>query len=667
MRLPLPTVCKAFWGCLIALTLVSNISAAEGTKPKVYWFVPDGLRAEDEQFTIYKWAQSGELPNLQRLLREGSYGYSWPVFPGHTPTNFATLMTGTTPDIHGIADGAMRMVGYPLNTVARGGFSSLAKLVRPIWLDAEQSKYLVSLLSVPGSTPPQLVKGNTINGRWGGWGPDFPAINFHTRNDRSLMLEIGQNRRLFTFGSDLTRFLSASSPKNWSLKIPTSYSPPRELTLTNWGETIYALLYDSTDDHQENYDHVLFSKDRKHVLADVKLGAWSTWLPVTLQWKLGEPVPVSTELKLKVLRLGKRDQFRIRFLYNNLHQYSTSPPEVADAMNKALGPMVDFVDNYPPQLIYFPEDKNTFLEEARFSLEWHRKAVPFLMRSLKSDFVIHSIYTPNQMLTSRWWMPYLDKNSPKYHDVSEEARAQLWREMKEMYKGIDAILGEILKSADDNTYIFFSSDHGALPLYKEVRLNNLFAAKGWLKYRFDAKSAEFRVDWNKTRVIFLQMDNIYINSRGLGGIYQREHGAAYEKLRDEVVQELKNLKNEKTGEKVLAQSWKWEDAKLVNLPQDRVGDLIVANSAGYNWVEDISKDGIVLHDTLKGGYKQAVLPKNNKAMLTPFVAWGPGIKAGHQMREPINHVDQYRTIMHVLGIPAPKHATGKVLEDILRK
>ena len=102
------------------------------SKIKLYWFIPDGLRAEDEIFKIFEWANSDELPNIHQMMLKGSYGYSRPVFPSHTPTNFATLMTGEYPDVHGVADGAMRHLGFPLSTVFKGGFSSSAKLMPSI-------------------------------------------------------------------------------------------------------------------------------------------------------------------------------------------------------------------------------------------------------------------------------------------------------------------------------------------------------------------------------------------------------------------------------------------------------------------------------------------------------------------------------------------------------
>lgn len=647
---------------------------------KLYWFIPDGLRAEPVTFRIYEWAREGKLPNIKRLMDEGSYGYSIPVFPGHTPTNFATLMTGTTPDVHGIADGPMRIEGYPLQMVSKGGFSSQAKKVPPMWYTLEESQFAVSLLSIPGSTPPELNNGITIKGRWGGWGIEFPAINFHSEGDTALQVETGLNRRVFNFGSELTKFLKTEAPSNWSLKVQ-SFSPAREVNLLNWKAPLYALIYDSTDDGAENYDRILFSKDKKQVFADLKEGDWGDWLPVTLNWELkndyniytpkkmewerdASSVNIDTEMRIKIIKLGKKDYFRIRFLYNHLNEFLVKPNFLYADIRGKTGPAVDFVDNYPPQLIYLKEDKKTFLEEAAFSLDWHNKMAAHMMKNFSSDVIVQSIYTPNQMLTSRWWMPYLDPKSPKYNEISEQERSLLWDEVLKMYQGIDDIVGTVLQNSDENTYIAFSSDHGAIPLYKEVRLNNLFAKKGWLKYRYNKRTGEYEIDWARTKVVFLQMDNIYIHPEGLEKVYHRASGPEYESLRNQVMAELEKLQDA-NGVKPLAQVLKREQSSVLFLPPDRTGDLIIANAAHYNWVEDITDDLVVFKESLKGGYKQSVLPSSEKGMWTPFIIRGPGVKKGYELARPINHVDQYSTLLHLLKVKMPAHNKGNVLSEIL--
>ena len=130
--------------------------------------------------------------------------------------------------------------------------------------------------------PPELKRGITIRGRWGGWGVDFPALIFQSM-DKKFMLEQGLDHRAFGFGAELTTFGTAGDPKDWKLPFPRSFSPVREIKLSAWGSTVYGLIYDSSDDKTENYDRVIFSKDKEHSLLDLKEGERGPWIKAELQ------------------------------------------------------------------------------------------------------------------------------------------------------------------------------------------------------------------------------------------------------------------------------------------------------------------------------------------------------------------------------------------------
>lgn len=326
--------------------------------------------------------------------------------------------------------------------------------------------------------------------------------------------------------------------------------------------------------------------------------------------------------------------------------------------------MVDFVDNFPPQLIYFAEDKDTFIKEAQLSLDWHKNAAAFILEKYNPDVFIGDTYTPNQMLTSRWWMGYIDPSSRRYNDVTKEKREVLWGEILDTYKRLDAIIGKLLEKADNNTYVLLSSDHGAVPLNRWVRLNNLFARKGLLKFTINEKTGEPIIDWKNSQVIYLKMDNIYIHPDGLDGEWHRASGPAYEKLRNQVINMLYDLKDE-NGVKPVAKIVRWEDVEnFWDLPKDRVGDLIIANVAGFGWNEEVTANKAVFTTPLKTGYKQAILPDDTKGMWTPFIIMGPGVKKNYQLKAPIKMVDQYPTIMHLMGMKIPDFVEGKQLKEI---
>lgn len=646
---------------------LSLIPSSSKNSLKLYWFIPDGVRAEPNLFNIYQWAKEGKLPNIKKLMDRGAYGYSYPNFPSHTPTNFATLLTGTYPEIHGVDDGPMHILGKPLDKVAIGGFRSVARKISAIWKTLEESGLKVVLLSIPGSTPPDLNKGVVLRGRWGGWGADFHAINFETKGNLAQRILQGRAVKLFFFGPPLTQYIDSQTPTGWK-SPPKSYSRAYEVDLSGWGTTVFAYIYDSSNDKRVNHDRVIFSLDKKNYFANLKAGEWSDWQPITLQWKVENlATSINTSFKATVIKLDKDKFFRIRLYYDNLNKTVAFPSEASDQIKERTGPMVDFADNFPAQLIYYKEDKKTFMQEADMSFEWHKNAVKNLVDKFKPEVIIQDIYTPNQMLTSRWWMGYIDSNSTQYNTVSSEERKKLWGEVREMYKKLDNIVGEILKVADSNTYIVFSSDHGAVPLNTSVKLNNLFAKNGWLNFQIDPQTGEPIIDWANSKVIYLKMAHIYINPNGLAGDYIRDKGAEYEQLRNEVRQALKDLVDE-NGNKPVTEIVNWENAKeFMQLDPDRIGDLVIANAPGYGWDEEMSVDLKIFSKPMVTGYKQAIKAQAVPGMWTPFIIAGPGIKKNLFLgNKPFSLIDQYPTIMKALKIKSPNFVQGKSL-DIFTK
>ena len=174
------------------------------------------------------------------------------------------------------------------------------------------------------------------------------------------------------------------------------------------------------------------------------------------------------------------------------------------------------------------------------SLEWHKNAARFIIDEYKPDVFIQDTYTPNQMLESRWWMRYIDPQSPDY---SKDKSTDAMGDVLKMYQGLDAIIGEALKHDDGNTIFVLSSDHGIILQRRVMALNNLFASKRWLKYSINPETGETKIDWNNTQVIYLQTNNIYINPNGLAGPYKRASGKAYEQLRSEVIESLVSLQD----------------------------------------------------------------------------------------------------------------------------
>ena len=64
---------------VMIVALVIMVTPKETTAKKLYWFIPDGMRADPGLFNIFKWAQEGKLPNIKKMMDNGSYGFCIPV------------------------------------------------------------------------------------------------------------------------------------------------------------------------------------------------------------------------------------------------------------------------------------------------------------------------------------------------------------------------------------------------------------------------------------------------------------------------------------------------------------------------------------------------------------------------------------------------------------
>ncbi len=642
----------------------ANVTQKTLQKPvKLYWLTADGLKADKDLFNMYKWAEEGKLPNIKKLLDRGTHGYSIPHFPTLTSNNIASLHTGATAKVHGIVEGAIRTSGHPLEQPVINGFSSTSKNVAPSWAILEKAGKRTVVLSVPGSTPPELTEGVTIRGRWGNWGHDAPAVIFEPLSNYQMRKETIEDFYFNTLDKNLTRFVATSEPQGW-LNPSESFSPAIQSSFEAHGGSLHAYIADSSNDGEINYDSVKISADKKLVLADLKEGEWSQWFPVSLSY---EGQSVSSEAKVRVIKIWPDGRFRIRVLYNAVNSYMTQPMSVARELTQNVGPMVDFLDNclclgMAPQLIVEPEDKQVALEEARMSWDWHKKAVGYIFKNWKPDVLIEDFYTPNQMLVSKWWYGDVDPKRKGYDPLKAQ---ESWKDLLEMYQGVDAIIGQAIENADENTLFVLSAQHGTAPLYRNTRLNNLFARKGWLKFKVDEKTKKATIDWKNTKVVYLKMAHVYINPNGLGGDYKRASGSNYETLRKEVMAELEGLKDS-NGISPVSRIVKWENAEdLLDLPKDRVGDLVLETTTGYRLWEEMTNDRIIFTSPRATGYKEGVNPMDPN-ILTPFIIAGPGVKKGVRLAQPIRHIDQLPTILHLMNVDAPDYIEGHVIEEVVQ-
>ena len=229
------------------------------------------------------------------------------------------------------------------------------------------------------------------------------------------------------------------------------------------------------------------------------------------------------------------------------------------------------------------------------------------------------------------------------------------------FRKLDTYIEKLVELVGPEAQVFMASDHGFTASTEVVRINAFLAEKGYVTWKEtdDSPAAKRReastfayLDWEKTLAYCRTPSSNGITIRvaqnpGDPGIKPEE----YETFREKLIEDLKSLKDENTGEPILRAIHKRED---------------VFPGGAMNEAPDLT---LVLRDY---GF---VSIKNTQPVVEPrevpsgthhpdgiFLAGGYGIKSGMK-GERQNIVDVPATLIYSLGLPIPEDLEGKVAEN----
>jgi predicted AlkP superfamily phosphohydrolase/phosphomutase len=109
---------------------------------------------------IQKWSKAGSLPNIRGLVERGSFGILRSTMPAHSPTAWATFMTGLNPGKHGVFDFVRRDdTSYHLRLLHSNHIKGTS-----LWRLLSQQGCRVGVMNVPMTYPPEEVNGFLVSG-----------------------------------------------------------------------------------------------------------------------------------------------------------------------------------------------------------------------------------------------------------------------------------------------------------------------------------------------------------------------------------------------------------------------------------------------------------------------------------------------------------------------
>jgi len=331
------------------------------------------------------------------------------------------------------------------------------------------------------------------------------------------------------------------------------------------------------------------------------------------------------------------------FLTPSTESQYTYPPELKSEVERVA-------DGYMLDVEHFrTEDKGELLEEIYNMTEKRHKVAKHLMETKEWDFFMMVEMGPDRIHHGMW--KFFDKAHRKYQPSKYE------NAIRDYYKYLDKIAGDLISTAGSNTTVMVVSDHGAKRMDGGICINEWLIKEGYLtleEYPDELTPfRELKVDWNNTiawgeggyyaRVL------LNVKGREPKGVISPDD---YEKVRDELRLKLEVLGDE-NGKPIGTRVFKPEDIYPVRngIPPDLLvyfGDLYwrSVGSVGTRCVHTFENDT---------GPDDA-----NHAQHGIFIMRKPDCKKTGEIAD--THImDCAPTILNLLGVPVPDDMEGKII------
>jgi predicted AlkP superfamily phosphohydrolase/phosphomutase len=603
----------------------------------------------------------GLLPNLKKLVDGGVLADNCLVpYPTITPPNWTTLATGAHIGTHQVPDFWKPTPGKPNESQFwPPAFSSnnIKAGVDTIWDAADRAGLKCVVLNWPGSWPTKMKNGIMVGGNGllamdqnDGWksareslcGAHLITTGMYPRAIRVKLQEAEDWENADELGEDP---LEAAAKLNY----PNAEDPVAPAT---W----YVLVRKGDGDA---YETVTLSptKDLKDAFCTLKVGQWSKKLSTTMKLADGTEKVVTFGCKLLELSDDAED---LRFYISALGNFSKRcfPAGIDEKIESEEGLLIPFCGLQETELgsnwITWEDYAETsgkhgrWVADAAYSLLKDGDWDLFCMHSHPHDFSYHVL------------MAGMD---PMNNPDDEVKRARANAAHQKIYEDQDKCLGRILEAIPEGTLIVVVSDHGAVadgPTFDPyVPLQaigaTVVAPRRELtpEEKMAAKYGQIprEIDFAKSKALATGSCYIFIQLQGrdINGVVPPED---YEKLQRQIIDALYAYVDPETGRRPVALALTKNDARLLGLYGDNVGDVVYAT---YPWF---------------GSQHGGILPTAVWSLGSLRGLWafnGPNIRKGVRLTRTVHLEDIVPTICYAADLPVPATVDGAVVFQIFEE
>jgi len=590
---------------------------------------------------LRKYIDEGLMPAHKALIDGGVFARNCMVpYPTITPPNWTTIVTGAWPGTHGITCFHVHRPGDPLNEV-QPAFDSRENQAEFLWEAIGRIGKRSIVLNYPTSWPPRGPE-TLIQVAGAGLAPNewrrYEGVKgmWDVRNDlcgSQLFSTEEYPRATLVQPRPAHGWQNAPEGPGLEVELPLGF---RQALVPVKAATWWGLLVKVDG----RYARLILApeKDAGQAICELAVGQWSDKLSRQFVTANGER---EGAFKLKLLELSPDGRSLKLFLspicaLDGYHQ----PPEIASELAQ-LPPLplpdfgieeldLDWIDDHTWAEIM--TEAHHFLAQAASHLlatnPWHL----FCMHLHCPDWAYHAMATPLDPVTQ-----------------PDAAVRQRFENLEgEFYRAQDDMLAAIMQCANDDTLVVLVSDHGAKATGHHMPINEVLHHAGLLAFA-QVPEVPAPVDWSKTKAVVQRSCYIYVNLKGRDpqGIVEPHE---YDEVCDRIIQALYDYTDPDTGKKPIAFALRREDARVLGLYGEMIGDIV------FGYRHDYAGQHGPLLPTAKWGLG---------SLEGLLIMKGPGIRQGEVLERTVWLTDVVPTICHLTEWPIPAQTEGAIIYQAL--
>lgn len=457
--------------------------------PKVLIIGIDGF----DPVLLRQAMDEGRAPNCARLRDSGAFLPLATANPAQSPVSWACLATGRNPGHHGLFDFIARnpKTYLPrlaiLDANAHNLLGKRSEMFRPVmhgtpfWELTSKNGIPTSVIKWPVNFPPKALRGNALAGLGV---PDVrTTLGRYTLFTASPETFDDPKGDVVPLSKNGTKYEAAFlGPKRSKIPLMIDVHSGGEITVT---------IHNTP--------------------TSLRVGRWSPWVKLAFPHALGRRIAAQVRLYLASIE--------------PLRLYATSPH--VDPAKPAFP--IAYPDSYAQELQHaigpyhtlgLPEETNGVIDETLpfdgfvqliRDIQHEREMMLTDALSKFRDGVLAFVFDTIDRTQHIFWMAR-DEGHPLY----TEAVSQYASVIREFYERMDAIIGKVLDSIDEDTTLIIVSDHGFSTFRRAVHVNSWLREQGYLtlKSENEGKPLFQNVDWAHTKAYALGFSSIYLNQAG---------------------------------------------------------------------------------------------------------------------------------------------------------